>query len=258
MRHWKPTVTAALAVMMMTALAGCGSDSTAPQQEYDLDSATAEQWSEQTLEMISEMVASVPSMSEGDFSGVGAQAKSVEEPVWDEAEQAWVLDVTESFTEGEPVHSSMEISLSVWIQFRNPEGALPGPLGATEMEYRATSGMTIDSTEDGTAHLEMEYATGMTVSYLENGYGVDGAGQASISASYTSEQGSESMNFSVGYGMDLMLPFAGCPSGPAFVTAGQYRTDAVYDGEGMVDWTLAGPGYEASGSDPVACGGQSP
>jgi hypothetical protein len=257
MRHWKSIVTALLAGVMLAALAGCSSDSTAPQQQYEMDAATAEQWSAQTLEMISAMAATVPAVSQGDFTGVGAMAKSAEEPVWDEVEQAWVMDVTETITEGDPVHSSMEMSLYLWIQFRNAEGALPGPLGATEMEYRATTGMVMDSTEEGVTHLEMDYATGMTVTYLETGYGVDGAGEATVSASHTDARGSQSVDFSLAYGMDLMLPFEGCPSGPAWMTAGQYRTDAMYDGEGMVDWTLTGPNHSASGSDPVDCGASS-
>ena len=97
----------------------------------------------------------------------------------------------------------------------------------------------------------------MIVTYLDNGYGLDGTGQASISATQTTDQGSQSMSFAVGYGMDLALPIEGCPSGTAWVTAGQFRTDAVYNGQGMVDWTLTGPNYQAEGSDVVECAGTS-
>lgn len=255
MRNWKLILTMGLMALLMLALVGCESDPVAPQEEYDIDASTAEQWSEQALEMISEMAATVPQVSQGEFSAIGSTMKSAEEPVWDEGQQAWVMDVTETFSEGDPVTSSGEMSVSVWIQFRNDESALPGPLGATEMEYRASSGMVLDSTEDGVSHLEFEFGTNMVVSYLETGYGVDGTGLAAISASHTSDQGSQSMAFAVGYGMDLMLPFEGCPGGTAYVTAGQFHTDAVYDGEGMVDWTLTGPNYEASGSDSVECAG---
>lgn len=255
MRNWKPMMALALTAGLLTALAGCGSDSTTPQDTYDIDAATAEQWSEQALAMISEMAATVPQVSQGDFGALGTMNKSATEPVWDEVEEAWVMEATETFTEGDPVHSTMEMSLSVWIQFRNAEGNLPSPLGATEMEYRAGSGMVMDSTEEGTTHMEFDYETAMVVEYQETGYGVEGMGAAAISASQTTDQGSQSMSFELGYGMDMFLPLEGCPGGTAWVTAGQYRTDAVYDGEGMVDWTLTGPNYEASGSDPVECAG---
>lgn len=255
MRYWNMILALALMAGLMTVLAGCESDSTAPQDTYDIDAATAEQWSEQALEMINEMAASVPEVSQGDFAALGNGMKSVQEPVWDEDEEAWVMDVTESSTEGDPVHSTMEVSLSVWIQFRNAEGNLPSPLGATEMEYRAGSGMVMDSTEEGTAHMEFDFETAMVVAYQETGYGVEGMGAAAISASQTTDQGSQSMAFDLGYGMDMFLPMEGCPGGTAWVTAGLYRTDAVYDGEGMVDWTLSGPNYEASGSDEVECAG---
>ena len=255
MRNWKPILALALMAGLLTVLAGCGSDSTTPQETYDIDATTAEQWSEQSLEMINQMIATIPQVSQGDFAALGSGMKSAQEPVWDEMEEAWVLDVTESFTEGDPVHSTMEMSLSVWIQFRNAEGNLPSPLGATEMEYRAGSGMVMDNNEEGTAHMEFDYETAMVVAYQETGYGVEGTGAASVYASQTTDQVSQSMSIDLGYGMEMFLPLEGCPGGTAWVTAGQYRTDAVYDGEGMVDWTLAGPNYEASGSDPVECAG---
>jgi len=257
MKNWKLILTAGLMAVLMFALAGCESDSVAPQEDPNIDVATAEQWSAQALEMISGMAASVPAISEGDFTTVGGATKSAEEPTWDAGQMAWVMDATATFTEGDPVTSSSETYVSVWIQFRNDDGPLPAPLGATEMEYRATSGMTLDSTEEGVSHLEFDFATNMIVTYLENGYGLDGTGQASISATQTTDQGSQSMSFAMGYGMDLALPFEGCPSGTAWVTAGQFRTDAVYNGQGMVDWTLTGPNYQAEGSDVVECAGTS-
>jgi hypothetical protein len=253
MRQLNMFLVLGLTVALMTMIAGCSSDSTAPQDTYDIDAATAEQWSEQALEMINQMAATVPEVSQGEFAVLGAMNKSATEPTWDELEEAWVMDVTESLTEGDPVHSTMEMSISVWIQFRNAEGNLPSPLGATEMEYRAGSGMVMDSTEEGTSHMEFDFETAMVVEYQETGYGVEGMGAAAISASQTTDQGSQSLSFDLGYGMNMFLPMEGCPGGTAWVTAGQYRTDAVYDGEGMVDWTLAGPNYEASGSDPVEC-----
>lgn len=254
MRHWKPIIAVACAAALLAVLAGCGSDPVAPQDQTNLDAATAEQWSTQVLGTITEMAATVPAVSQGDFSQVAAGAKSATEPTWDEYQQAWVMAFTQSFSEGDPPTSTGEMSVSVWIQFRNAEGPLVGPLGATEMEYRATSGMVLDSTENGASHLEFDYATTMKVTYLETGYGVDGTGEASISATQTTAQGSQSVAFALGYGMDLALPFAGCPAGSAWVTAGQYRTDAVYDGEGKVDWTVNGPNYQSSGSDTVPCG----
>ncbi len=101
MKNWKLILTMGLAAVMMLAVTGCESDSVAPQDTTTVDVATAEQWSEQALEMIGAMAASVPAVSEGDFSGVGGAAKSAEEPTWDPGQMAWVMDATETFSEGD-------------------------------------------------------------------------------------------------------------------------------------------------------------
>jgi len=168
---------------------------------------------------------------------------------------AWVLDQTVTFSEGEPPTSTGETRISVWIQFRNPEGPLPTPLDATEMEYRQAAGMTIhDEGEQGVSDLEFDLSTNMLVTYLESGYGMNGIGQAVVAASVTSNDRTENMNLAMRWGLALTSPFEGCPIGTAFVVVGQYRTDVEYDGQGNANWTLTGPNYSASGTESVPCG----
>ena len=219
-----------------------------------MDADTAEEWSRQAIEMINQMAAAAPLASQGDFSAL-AQDKAADEPTWDEEQMAWVLDQTVTFTEGDPPTTTGETRVSVWIQFRNPEGPLPTPLGATEMEYRQAAGMTIhDEGEQGVSDLEFDLSTGMVVTYLEAGYGIDGTGHAEITASVTSNDRTENLNLTMNWGLALTTPFEGCPTGLAFVEVGPYRTDVLYDGQGNANWTLTGPNYTATGTELVPCG----
>ena len=254
MKSWKKILMTGAVALGLLAVAGCGSDPVAPQESYNVDAESAEQWSLQAIEMINQMAASVPMASQGDFTSLGPD-KIAGEPVWDDQQMAWVLDQTVSFSEGEPPTSTGETRVSVWIQFRGAEGPLPSPLGATVMEYREAAGMTVHSEhEQGTSDLDFDLATNMVVTYLDTGYDMSGTGQADISARATAEDRTESMRLNMTWGMDLVTPFEGCPIGTAFVQVGQYRTEAVYDGQGNVDWTLTGPDYNASGIETMSCG----
>lgn len=238
--------------LLMTA--GCESDPVAPQDNPDLDAATAEEWSLQAIEMISQMAASVPLASQGDFSTLGPD-KSAAEPVWDEEQMAWVLNETITYEEGDPPTSYGETRISVWIQFRNEEGPLPTPLGATEMEYRESAGMTAHSEHDqGTSDVDFDLSCGMVVAYLETGYDMNGTGLAEINAVATAGDRTESMDLTMSWGLDLITLFEGCPSGLAHVQVGPYRTDVVYDGQGNAAWTSVGPSYSGSGTESVSCG----
>ncbi len=255
MKSWKIILMTGVLALGLLAMAGCESDPVAPQDTYDYDAESAEQWSLQAIEMMSQMAAAVPPASQGDFSALGPDAKTAGEPVWDEEQMAWVLDQTVSFSEGEPPTSTGETRLSLWIQFRNQEGPLPTPLGATVMEYRESAGMTAHSEhEQGTSDLDFDLATGMVVTYLDTGYDMNGTGQAEISATVTTDDRTESMNLTMSWGLDLVTLFEGCPAGTAFVQVGPYRTEVVYDGAGNAAWVLTGPNYTASGTEIVPCG----
>lgn len=254
MKNWKIILMTGVFALGLLALAGCESDPVAPQETYEVDVEAAEEWSLQAIEMISQMAAAVGPASQGDFSTLGPD-KVASEPVWDEEQMAWVLDETETFSEGDPPTSTGEIRVSVWIQFRTDDGPLPSPLGATQMEYRESAGMTLHSEhEQGTSDLDFDLATGMVVSYLDNGYDMDGTGAANIMASATTEGRTENMNLTMTWGLDLTAPLEGCPAGTAFVQVGQFRTEVQYDGQGSANWTMTGPNYTAAGVEPVPCG----
>jgi hypothetical protein len=254
MKTWKIFWFLGIFIIGLLALAGCESDPVAPQETYNVDGETAEEWSLQAIEMISQMAAAVPLASQGDFSTLGPD-KSAAEPVWDEEQMAWVLDQTVSFSEGDPPTSTGETRVSIWIQFRGAEGPNPSLLGATEMEYRESAGMTMHSEqEQGTSDLDFDLSCGMVVTFLDSGYDMDGTGQAQIAATVTTDNGTESMNLTMSWGLDLITLFEGCPSGSAFVQVGPYRTDVVYDGQGNAAWTLVGPNYTGSGTETVPCG----
>jgi hypothetical protein len=257
MKTWNMYGFLGFCVAGLLGLAGCESDPVSPQDNFnpaDLDAETAEEWSLQAIEMINQMAASVPLASQGDFSTLGP-AKSAAEPVWDEGQMAWVLDETMTFSEGDPPTSHGEIRISVWIQFRNQEGPLPTPLGATEMEYRESAGMTAhNEDEQGSSDLDFDLSCGMVVTYLETGYDMNGTGMADVSATVTAGDRTESMDLTMSWGLDLITPFEGCPAGLAHVQVGLYRTDVVYDGQGNAAWTLVGPIHTASGTETVPCG----
>jgi hypothetical protein len=256
MKTWKNILFLGILAAGLLTLAGCESDPVAPQETYNVDRETAEQWSLQAIEMISQMAAAVPMASQGDFSTLGPDSKTASEPVWDEEQMAWVLDQTASFTEGDPPTSTGETRLSVWIQFRNPEGPLPTPLGATVMEYRESAGMTAHSeNEQGTSDLDFDLSCGMVVNYTDTGYDMGGIGEAEITASVTTADGTENVNLAMSWGLDLVTLFEGCPLGTAFVQVGPFRTDVDYDGQGNAAWTLVGPNYSGSGTETVPCGG---
>jgi hypothetical protein len=255
MKHWKILMSAAVMTFGLLALTGCESDSVAPQETFDIDGESAQEWSLQAIEMINQMAASVPLAAEGDFSTLGPDNKSAGEPVWDEGQMAWVLNETSSFTEGDPPTSTGETRLSVWIQFLGAEGPLPSPLGATVMDYRNSAGMTIHSEgEQGVSDLDFDLASAMVVTFLETGYDMNGSGEAEIDASVVAENRTETMNLNMSWGMDLVTLFEGCPMGTAFVQVGPFRTEVIYDGQGNANWVMAGPNHSASGTETMSCG----
>jgi|GEM_PF-5120831 len=161
MKIWKIISAAGIIAVGLLAFAGCASDPVAPQETYNVDAQSAEEWSLQAIAMISQMAVAVPMASQGDFSNLGPN-KSDAAPVWDDQQMAWVLDQTVSFTEGDPPTSTGETRMSLWIQFRGAEGPLPSPLGATVMEYHEAAGMTVHSEhEQGTSDLDFDLATNM-------------------------------------------------------------------------------------------------
>jgi len=239
-------------LFLLLTIWGCGDDSTTPETRVDLTAAQAEDWTLSTLEMVNSMVEEVPDIAAGTMTTLGA-GKAAGEPVWDAAQMAWVYDTSMDLDDGQG--STTTISMAYWIQYRNGDGPLPSALGATVVEFRLTESMVMDANDDeGSAHIAFDVSSTLLIGYGEGLYTVDGAGSAAVAATRTMGDHSESMDFSMVWGMDLGQPMAGCPTGTAWIEADAYRMDAVYDGSGNVTWTLIGPGGTASGSDVVACG----
>jgi hypothetical protein len=253
MKTWKTFWFLGIGALGLLAVAGCESDPAAPQETYNVDSATAEEWSLQAVDMINQMAAAVPMASQGNFTTLLAD-KSAAEPVWDPEQMAWVYNATESFTIGDPPTTTGESRMELWIQFRNVEGPLPAPEYATEMEYYQSAGMTMHTDdEQGVSDLDFDLSCGMVVTYLETGFDMTGTGEAEVTASSTTEGRTENVNLTMSWGLDLVTLFEGCPTGTAFVQVGPYRTDVVYDGQGNAAWTLVGPNYSGSGTELISC-----
>ena len=235
-------------------MAGCSDDPAAP-GTTSVSADMAEQWSTSALEMISAMTVEIPDIASGDMVPLGTQ-KLAGEPTWDAEQMAWVFYQEMHFTEGDPVTGTSDIAVAGWVQYRNSEGPLPSALGATEMEYRLEETMDVHSEQDGAvSDVSYAMATTMVVTYQELGYLVNGSGNAEVHASQTANGMTEQMSLAMSWGMELELPLGGCPAGTATVEMAGYRMQALYDGEGGVDWNLVGPNYQASGSDIVPCGG---
>jgi hypothetical protein len=240
-------------LLAMGLLAGCGDDDPAAPAATNVSGEMAEEWSTSALEMVTVMVAEVPTIATGDMGQMGTQ-KVFGEPTWDATQMAWVFEQEMTFNEGDPPTGSTTMAVSGWVQYRNGDGPLPSALGATEMEYRLTESIDMHS-EEGGAVSDLTYvmATEMVVTYEEAGYLVNGSGDAEVHVSYVAGDQSERADLAMSWGMDMALPMAGCPAGTATVEVANYRLQALYDGQGGVSWSMAGPGYQANGTDVVEC-----
>jgi len=251
-------ITALMAILACIGLlVGCsGDDPASPTGGTSIEPAEALEYAGAALEMINAMALDVPDLASGGFTTLKAR-KNYGEPEWDAEQMAWVYEYVGDFSEGDPPTDSGQIRISVWIQFRNAEGPLPSALGATVMEYRVSDGMTLHSEqENGTVDMAYDLATAMTVTYVDNGYTVAGTGSSHIDATFSDGSRTESMDLSMTWGMNLAMPFGGCPAGTAAVTIGAYRLDALYDGTSTMEWTLTGPDFMDEGTEMLYCGAE--
>jgi hypothetical protein len=246
-------------------LAGCGSDgSTNPanpgpgEETLVLDAAQAEEFSTGALSMVNELVNSVPDFAAADFASWNLAKSQSDSVVWDPVQEAYVFNFDGPVLELEPP-SSWTMSMDIWLQYRDAqESPLQYPIGATEMELDYSVGMYIHSVdESGVFDMDNELSSNLTVRYLGEGqtYGIQGSGLNTVSVSQITPSGSQSGQISLDWSLDVTAAPEGCPSGTAVVHAQDYTLNAEYDGQGNVSWTLTGPGYQASGSEFVACGG---
>ena len=245
-------------------LAGCGGDETSPTNPgattLNLDSATAEEFTLEALGVVNDIVAAVPGFANGSFEtfAVADQplVKAVGDTVaWDPDQQAWVFAFDGPLFELEPPNT-WSMSVDLWVQYRNIQGPLQYPLGATEMQVRYGVGMVVHQVDEQ-GQFDLDYATDtdLTVSFLgQETYGVAGSGGADVTMSQVGPQGSQAGTFGMDWTVDVTTAAGGCPSGTATVTSQAYTMTATYDGQGGVMWTLVGPNYQSTGSDTVPCG----
>ncbi len=265
MRKLKIVLVMTVLLGLAAGLAGCGGDEDNPvnvqADTMTLDSNTAEDFSLQALDVVSEMVTEVPDIAAADF-GAWAMSKTSlakansDSVTWDPAHNAWVFTYAGPLLETTPPNY-WNFSLDLWVQYRNAMGPMQYPLGATQMEMRYGTGMDMHLEEGGDMS-EMTYQmdTRLTVSYLGEGgaYGVVGSGNTVVDVNQVTASHSESGHFAMDWSLDVTVSDQGCPSGTATVNAQEFQLLASYDGQGNVTWTLTGPNYNATGTDIVGCG----
>lgn len=253
----------ALTLCLLTSLAlivaGCSDDSDPTNPGGDtlnLTSEQAEDFSLSALDMVNELVNTVPDFAQGDFESwslAKSQSDSVE---WDPVQQAYTFDFEGPVFEMDPPNSWV-MRIGIWLQYRNAAGeALQYPVGATEMEVDYNSGMTMHMVDgESVADLDYDMDTNLIVSYLGEGetYGLLGTGSSHVAMAQSGPQGSESGQFNMDWSMDITASPDGCPSGTATVNVQEFTMTANYDGQGNVNWTLVGNNYQASGTEYMNC-----
>lgn len=253
----------ALTLCLLTSLAlitaGCSDDSDPTNPGADtlnLTNVQAEDFSLSALEMVNELVNTVPEFATGDFD-TWSLAKSQSDTVaWDPIQRAYTFDFEGPVFEMDPPNTWV-MRVGIWLQYRDAAGeALQYPIGATEMEVDYNTGMTMHMV-DGESVADMDYdmATNMTVSYLGEGetYGILGTGNTFIAMSQSGPQGSEAGQFNMTWSLDITASPDGCPTGTATVEVQDFTMTATYDGQGNANWTLVGDNYQASGTEYMNC-----
>jgi len=266
MRNPKILMVLVLALGLSASLTGCGSndDPVAPQNNtLTLDNETAEDFTLQALSAVNNIVSEIPDIANADF-GAWAASKSefakvnTDTVTWDPAQSAWV------FNYGGPIFQMdapnyWNISLDLWVQYRNSAGALPTPEGATSMEVRYGTGMDMHIVEgQEVSDLAYDMNTHLTASYLDEGgaYAVVGSGDSVVAITQVGGTSQQSGQFAMDWTMDVAISDAGCPSGTATVNTEGWQLVATYDGQGNVNWLLNGPGYQGSGIERLGCESQ--
>jgi hypothetical protein len=264
MQHLKIVLTSAAMIALALVLVGCGGDDspTAPQGDtLTVDSAMAEDITLQALDVVNNMVTEIPAIASGSFdSWTMAKAEfakaNTDSVVWDPAQNAWVFSYAGPLFELE-APSYWNMSLELWVQYRNAQGPMQFPLGATEMEMNYGLGMDMHLVEgESSADMNYDMNTEMVVSYLGEGgsYGVVGSGATVVEMAEVGPQASQSGRFSMAWSLDVAVSEAGCPLGTATINTQQWEMIATYDGQGNVAWVLTGPDYQGAGTDVVGCG----
>ena len=269
-----PALTILLAAALF-AVAGCGGgDDTNPgapsgNDTMVLDSDTAQQFTLEALGVLNEMIGTVPDFAVGDFGGWVMAKSSLDDSLpakaasdsvsWDPTQDAWVFLYDGPLLEL-PSPSYWNLTLDLWVQYRNGQTPQQYPLGADVMELHYLTGMDMHMVEETqTTDLTYDLATELVVSYRPDGrYGVVGSGSTVVDVAQVSDATAEAGRFAVNWSADVTTGAGLCPSGTASVTTQVWQMLADYDGLGGVSWTLTGPGYSASGTDIVACGQDAP
>lgn len=260
MKFGKLAMIMALLAGLGLVITGCGGDDNPTDPGSGsilvLDNDDAENYATSALDMVNGLVNNVPDFASGDFAQWNLAKSESDSVVWDPTQQAYIFDFDGPVFELEPPNS-WTMRVGIWLQYRDVSGTpLQYPIGATEMEMDYSTGMSMHMEEDGSvADLDYDMDTNLTVSYLGEGdvYGIEGTGSTTVEVSQSAGGQSEAGQFAMTWAIDLISTSDGCPQGTATVELQGYTMNAVYDGEGTVNWTLVGPNYQASGSDYLAC-----
>ncbi len=291
MRNRKLWLLTLLTLPVALMLAGCsgGDDPTDPANSGNIITLApdeAEDFTTSALDMVNGLVDDIPEFASGDFAQYNL-AKSnavatdlgktldmefvkIEDPAsreagkaqsdsiqWNAAQQAYTFAYEGPvFVLEEPNYWNM--NLEIWLQYRNAAGdPLQYPVGAVEMEVDYVTGMAMHmEDEQSSATMAYDMSTNLTVAYLGGQeYGLAGQGHTQVMVEEASPQGNQSGVFDMDWTLDLVTATGGCPEGTVQVRAQGYTLNAVYDGQGAVNWTLTGPGYSGSGNEVLACGG---
>lgn len=242
--------------------AGCGSDDSNPASpggqtgDLTLDGTQAEEFTLSTLDMVNDLVNSVPDLATADFSDWNLAKSPSDSVQWDPVQQAYTFAYAGPVFVMDPPNS-WTMSLDIRLQYRNDQGEpLRYPVGATEMEVDYGTGMYMHMVDmEAVSDLAYEMSSNLTVSYLGEGqqYGIAGSGQTAVAVSQISPAGSQAGQFAMDWTLDITAAPEGCPDGTAVVQVQGYTLTAIYDGEGGAAWTLVGPGYQASGTESLMC-----
>ena len=149
----KIALTLCLLTSLALVVAGCGSDDSNPTgpggDTLNLTTEQAEDFGLTALDMVNELVNTVPDFAEGDFASWNMAKSQSDSVVWDPIQQAYTFDFDGPIFQMDPPNV-WTIRIGIWVQYRNAAGQpLQSPIGAVEMEVDYTTGMTMHMVDNG-------------------------------------------------------------------------------------------------------------
>ena len=231
-----------------------------------LDPASVQEQSLATLGLVNGLVAGVDEWAQGDLSGIGSDLglpdggtfRGTEEPVWDPAQGAWVMEV--QATETDESGATLTYDVSFWLQYTD---AANQPQQRPDSTTEALS-MVLDfdfdleaEDPDGSIAMDLDFSMSLDVGGLPDGpYPLSASGELGFAMLWTgSEGGDVDEAFVMSWATDLNVPANGCPTGQAQVNAQTYSMVATFDGSDVYEWRLYDSGSLVDqGTESAGCG----